>query len=91
MLFQVPGVISVHALHVWQLSGNCVIATVHIVIRDDCNFTQVAQELKKIFHEVDVHSTTIQPEFRTSSIESSSVERCNCDEMHECPSPSDSK
>lgn len=49
----------------WQLSSDCVIATVHVILQDDLKFTDVAQKLKKIFHANGIHSTTIQPEFST--------------------------
>jgi len=59
----VPGVISIHELHVWTLIGNKSIGSVHISCLKDVNFMTIAKEIKAIFHKYHVHSTTIQPEF----------------------------
>ncbi|XP_077973313.1 uncharacterized protein LOC120338028 isoform X2 [Styela clava] len=92
---KVPGVMSIHDLHVWQLSGNCVIATVHVILVDGCNFVEIAKKLKQIFHEVDIHATTIQPEFAIQkntkqAPEEVDVTFCECPkqlsagELHNC-------
>eukprot|EP01124_Arcella_intermedia_P010843 TRINITY_DN1735_c0_g2_i1.p1 TRINITY_DN1735_c0_g2~~TRINITY_DN1735_c0_g2_i1.p1 ORF type:complete len:511 (-),score=101.01 TRINITY_DN1735_c0_g2_i1:31-1563(-) len=62
-LHAVPGVISIHELHVWTLVGNKSIGSVHISCLDDVDFMRIAKEMKKIFHKHHVHSTTIQPEY----------------------------
>lgn len=56
-------------MHIWQLSTKCIIATIHIVMRQGDNFIATAQTLKKIFHDVGIHSTTIQPEFVGDNME----------------------
>lgn len=75
----VEGVISVHELHVWQLSEDKVIASVHVQITRDCDYMFVTSEIRRLLHEVrpaianqpllnsgmqhGVHSATIQPEY----------------------------
>ena len=60
---KIEGVISVHELHVWKLSGNKIIATAHIKCHNSVEYMKVASDLKKLFHKNGIHSTTIQPEF----------------------------
>ncbi len=65
-LSKVQGVRSFHELHVWQLSGERVIATVHIILHDDVStdqgVTDVIKAAKNAFHTAGVHAVTIQPE-----------------------------
>jgi len=62
-LSKVPGIITVHELHVWNLVGNKFIGTVHVTCFNDTDFMRIATHLKQIFHKFNVHSTTIQPEY----------------------------
>jgi len=59
----VPGVISLHDLHVWTLIGTKTISSVHVTCLSKSDFMEVATRMKKIFHKHRVHATTIQPEF----------------------------
>ncbi|PWN41271.1 cation efflux protein [Ceraceosorus guamensis] len=66
-LVETPGVLSIHELHVWQLSESTIIASMHVLV--DCGpgqderYMQIAQELRTILHSWGVHAATIQPEF----------------------------
>jgi len=75
-LQKVPGVISVHELHVWTLVGNKSIGTVHISCLDNADFMNIAHQLKTIFHKHNIHSTTIQPEFLQTQVLKKKRERC---------------
>ncbi|TXT13072.1 hypothetical protein VHUM_01473 [Vanrija humicola] len=59
----VPGVVSVHELHVWQLSETTVVASVHVLILRGSDYMQVANEIRHVLHSHGIHSVTIQPEF----------------------------
>ena len=61
--FQVHGIENIHEFHVWQLSGNKIIATAHIRFRNIDDYTQAFKEMENILHDEGIHSTTIQPEF----------------------------
>ena len=66
----IPGVLSLHELHVWQLSENKIVASVHVCVAHEGeegsrSFMEVSGEIRKVLHEYDVHSSTIQPEFFT--------------------------
>jgi len=75
-LGKVPGVISIHELHVWTLVGNKSIGSVHVSCLDHADFMDIAFEMKKIFHKHNVHSTTIQPEFLHAQALKKKRERC---------------
>ncbi|KAF2858719.1 cation efflux protein [Piedraia hortae CBS 480.64] len=64
-----PGIISCHHLHVWQLSDSKLVASLHVQISFDfkgagsARYMQLAHEIRKCLHEYGIHSSTIQPEF----------------------------
>lgn len=60
---QISGVLSVHELHIWKLSGKKIIATAHISCYNREEYMQIAAKIKEFFHQKGIHSTTIQPEF----------------------------
>eukprot|EP01112_Ceratiomyxa_fruticulosa_P019293 TRINITY_DN6298_c0_g1_i4.p1 TRINITY_DN6298_c0_g1~~TRINITY_DN6298_c0_g1_i4.p1 ORF type:complete len:325 (-),score=75.08 TRINITY_DN6298_c0_g1_i4:102-1076(-) len=59
-------VISLHDLHVWQLVDKMTIASVHLIVEEGTNLTDISAQVRLIFHENGIHSTTIQPEFPRS-------------------------
>ncbi|KAL8668348.1 MAG: hypothetical protein Q9168_007019 [Polycauliona sp. 1 TL-2023] len=64
-----PGVISCHHLHIWQLSDTKKIASLHIQIEFDfkgegsARYMKLAWAIRRCLHEYGIHSSTIQPEF----------------------------
>lgn len=62
-ILSVRGVLSLHELHVWQLSENKVVASVHITASRDLDFMPVAAEIQEALHHRGIHSSTIQPEY----------------------------
>ncbi|KFU97549.1 Zinc transporter 10, partial [Pterocles gutturalis] len=62
-LAHVPGVSSIHEVHVWELAGGKNIATLHIKCQTPADYPDAAYKIRKIFHEAGVHSVTIQPEY----------------------------
>ncbi|KAJ1990210.1 Zinc resistance conferring protein [Dimargaris cristalligena] len=62
----IPGVLSIHELHIWQLSDTQIIASAHVFVPKSLGedgFMGVAADIKAIMHKHGIHSTTIQPEF----------------------------
>lgn len=61
---QVPGVDSIHELHVWRLDQNKAIASVHVVLTEDgiVNFMDKARTIGECLHAYGIHSATVQPE-----------------------------
>lgn len=63
----IPGVESVHELHIWQLSDVKMIASLHIQIAFDPDqggrYMQLARAIRTCLHAYGIHSSTIQPEY----------------------------
>ncbi|NXO63039.1 ZNT10 protein, partial [Phainopepla nitens] len=59
----VPGVSSLHEVHVWELASGKNIATLHVKCQTPSDYQDAASQIQKIFHEAGVHSVTIQPEY----------------------------
>ena len=59
----VDGVVSIHELHVWQLSESKHVASVHILLRKKEDFMRVVRDIRRVLHEHDIHNGSIQPEF----------------------------
>ncbi|VDK30079.1 unnamed protein product [Gongylonema pulchrum] len=62
-LLNIQGVEAIHEFHVWRLVGERIIATVHIKFSDLAAFLAAADQIRTLFHNNSIHSTTIQPEF----------------------------
>jgi hypothetical protein len=60
---QTDDVLSVHELHIWQLSDTKVIASLHVLLASTANYMSVAKRVRKLMHKYGIHSITIQPEF----------------------------
>lgn len=66
---ELPGILSCHHLHVWQLSDANVVASLHIQVEFDfkgegsARYMQLARAVRHCLHEYGIHSSTIQPEF----------------------------
>lgn len=63
LVLQLEGIQALHEFHLWQLTGNRIIASAHIRCHNIEEYMALACQVKKIFHDAGVHSTTIQPEF----------------------------
>jgi zinc transporter 1 len=66
-ILNVEGVLSVHELHVWQLSENKLVASVHVLASRNHDFMPVAVKIRKVLHHLGIHSSTIQPEYHHPS------------------------
>lgn len=68
-----PGVMSCHHLHVWQLSDTKLVASLHIQVGHDIkgegsdHYMFLARQVRRCLHEYGIHSSTIQPEFYPES------------------------
>ncbi|KAG0283530.1 hypothetical protein BGZ96_012088 [Linnemannia gamsii] len=59
----IPDVISIHDLHIWQLTNIKMVASLHVLCTNQEAFERVSRTVKTVMHRAGVHSTTIQPEF----------------------------
>ncbi|RDX52073.1 cation efflux protein [Lentinus brumalis] len=62
-ILEVDGVLSVHELHIWQLSESKIVASVHVMASRKHDFMPVAAKIRKALHHRGIHSCTIQPEY----------------------------
>lgn len=64
-----PGIVSCHHLHVWQLSDTKLVASLHVQVAFDfegegsARYMRLARAVRDCLHEYGIHSSTIQPEF----------------------------
>lgn len=64
-----PGVLSCHHLHVWQLSNTNLVSSLHIQVSHDIKgegsdrYMELARQVRLCLHAYGIHSSTIQPEF----------------------------
>ncbi|KAG6819447.1 hypothetical protein H0H93_011796 [Arthromyces matolae] len=68
-ILEVDGVLSVHELHVWQLSESKIIASVHVLASRDHDFMPIAVKIRRALHHHGIHSSTIQPEYPCPGID----------------------
>ncbi|XP_069624581.1 calcium/manganese antiporter SLC30A10 isoform X2 [Ranitomeya imitator] len=59
----VPGVKSIHEIHVWELASGKNIATLHVKFQSLESYTLANRVIRKIFHTEGVHAVTLQAEF----------------------------
>jgi solute carrier family 30 (zinc transporter), member 1 len=90
-ILNVEGVLSVHELHIWQLSENKIVASVHVMASRKHDFMSVAAKIRETLHHKGIHSSTIQPEYTKTQVPeeqlvTSADTSCliNCPEDEEC-------
>lgn len=68
-LESIPGVQSVHELHVWRLDQKKAVASAHIVVTDPdiASFMAKAATFSQCLHAYGIHSATLQPELAVSA------------------------
>jgi len=101
-ILNVDGVLSLHELHVWQLSETKIVASVHVMASRNHDFMPVAVNIRKALHHHGIHSSTIQPEYYRmgppeehlkTSLETSCLilcppdQECDAQENACCPPP----
>ncbi|KAF3823116.1 hypothetical protein GH733_010552 [Mirounga leonina] len=59
-LSAVPGISSVHEVHIWELISGKIIATLHIKYQKDRGYQDASRKTREIFHSVGIHNVTIQ-------------------------------
>ncbi|XP_006894652.1 PREDICTED: zinc transporter 10 [Elephantulus edwardii] len=59
-LSNVPGISSVHEVHVWELINGKIIATLHVKYEKDKGYEDANVKIREIFHSVGIHNVTIQ-------------------------------
>lgn len=59
-LSTVPGISSVHEVHIWELISGKIIATLHIKHQKGTEYQDASRKIREIFHHAGIHNLTIQ-------------------------------
>lgn len=59
-LSSVPGISSVHEVHIWELISGKIIATLHVKYQKGAEYQDASRKIREIFHHAGIHSVTIQ-------------------------------
>jgi len=62
-LESIPGVVSLHDLHIWSMDGSYNILSVHLVVKDGTPSSQIValrKEAKEIIKKFDIHHETVE-------------------------------
>ncbi|XP_022918718.2 proton-coupled zinc antiporter SLC30A1 isoform X1 [Onthophagus taurus] len=80
LLAHFPDIINVHDFHVWQLTANKVISTVHIIFQNPKVYETIKNDINRFFEEQGITQVTIQPEFfpKSKSTESIVSQKDSC-------------
>lgn len=68
-ILNIDGVLSLHELHIWQLSESKLVASVHVLTSRNHDFMPIAVKIRETLHHLGIHSSTIQPEYQPSTSE----------------------
>ncbi len=63
----VPGVLSVHELHIWQLVESKYVGSCHVICQESLSLQEIATTIKNVFHEHKIHASTVQVEYAGQS------------------------
>ncbi|XP_066094198.1 calcium/manganese antiporter SLC30A10 isoform X2 [Saccopteryx bilineata] len=85
-LSTVPGISSVHEVHVWELISGKIIATLHIKYQKDKGYQDASMKIREIFHKAGIHNVTIQ--FESVDLQEAPEQK---DTLSLCSSPCISK
>jgi len=83
-ILQIPGIVNVHDLHVWQLVDGMTIASVHVEVEQGSDFTEIVDLIRKTFHKHGIHSSSIQPEFVPKDLKIGGKDFCEQNCIKEC-------
>lgn len=86
-LMKIAGIQAIHDLHIWQLTGEKIVATVHVQCANAETYLRLVQKIRETLHDEGIHSFTVQPEFSFSADELPCQLNCgeSCISMTCCP------
>ncbi|KAI1189983.1 cation efflux protein [Nemania serpens] len=69
-LEKIPGIESVHELHIWRLDQKKAIASAHVVVSNNemADFMGQAKTVTECLHAYGIHSATLQPELASPAV-----------------------
>lgn len=71
-----PGVLSIHDAHVWELTKGRYVASLHVRVSTELHSSlsgikTVHQQIRSVLHHIGIHSVTVQLEFSDGRLERS--------------------
>ncbi|KAL4713536.1 hypothetical protein ACJJTC_007774 [Scirpophaga incertulas] len=94
---QLPGVLAIHELHVWQLHRHQLVATAHVAYGSHKDYLKSSALVCDLFKRHGIGLVTLQPEFHLADIMGTDEEKkasvdyanlaCNCPCAKECTAP----
>lgn len=70
-----PEILSIHDLHIWQLTQHKFVSTAHIIFSDPFVYKLIINDVLGFFHEQGINIVTIQPEFMSLNAGESSTSK----------------
>lgn len=69
----IPGILTVHDLHIWLLNQETAVASAHVVVDKEIiievvDFVRLVNTANECLHAYGIHSTTLQPEMELVTI-----------------------
>lgn len=64
-ILDIPQVLAIHCLHVWQLDESKIVGSTHVVVKDINLWPNTLANVERIFRNMGITSMTIQPEVLT--------------------------
>ncbi|KAI5921271.1 cation efflux protein [Camillea tinctor] len=91
-LEKIPGIESVHELHIWRLDQQKAIASAHVVVSNNemSDFMDRARTVSECLHAYGIHSATLQPELSSSSVLATPAENSQANSLVNVVSGADS-
>lgn len=73
---RLPGILSIHEVHVWELAKDRNVASMHVKVTSDLESSKgeirrLHVQIREVFHCLGVHSVTLQIEFADEEMENS--------------------
>ncbi|XP_076351479.1 proton-coupled zinc antiporter SLC30A1-like [Tachypleus tridentatus] len=67
LMLKFPAILNVHDLHVWRLTSDHAIATIHIILNSPNDYLDIAYHMEKFLQRQGIAFVTVQPEFFKSN------------------------
>ncbi|XP_002163379.3 uncharacterized protein LOC100214485 isoform X1 [Hydra vulgaris] len=64
ILQKIPSVIGIKKFHVWQLTGDKIVASIHVTCNASVDYMFISSQIKDLLHKKGIHSSTIQLEHK---------------------------
>ncbi|XP_031631004.1 zinc transporter 1 [Contarinia nasturtii] len=84
LLRKFDDIVSVHDLHIWQMTSSKFVSTVHILFHSPMVYVKIKDDVVNFFHAQGITIVTIQPEFKTKTPNDPNSNKCGKLLLQEC-------